>query len=228
MTCYIICSGPRTGSHFLSDLLTSTGVAGKPADYFNPLGAGAVSRLNEPGAIRYNRAYVDALVARTATPNGIFGSMIQFNQAANFVGLSRLLSIFPSAPKIIFLMRSDEIRQAVSLAIARQTGQFLASQPIERAPVYNADQIRCCLEDVWNHNRGWETYFWEHRISPHRISYEECVAAPLEIVRSTLAFIGGPALLPCSAAVGSSIQRQGNELNDRWTRRYRQGSRSDS
>ena len=159
----------------------------------------------------------------TATPNGVFGSMIQFNQAANFVGLSRLLSIFPSVPRFIFLERSDEIRQAVSLAIARQTGQFLASQPIERAPIYNADQIRCCLEDVWNHNRGWETFFWEHRISPCRVVYEECVATPLDVVRSALEFIGDPAPLVCPTAVVASTQRQGNELNDRWTRWYRQG-----
>jgi len=224
MICYLICSGPRAGSHFLANLLDSTGVAGRPDDYFNPLGA---ARLTPQTAdpIRYERAYVDDLVAETSTPNSVFGAMVQFNQAANHIGFNRLASLFPAAPRFIFLTRNDETRQAVSLAIARQTGQFFATQAAQRAPVYNADQIRCCLEDVRNHNRGWETYFWEHRIQPHRICYEECVVDPVSTIESTLRFIGGLTLSTTAERATSSVQRQGTEVNDRWTSLYLQNPR---
>jgi LPS sulfotransferase NodH len=222
MICYVICSGPRAGSHYLASLLSSTGVAGAPADHFNPLGAGTRPDLLRDGTTRYDRHYVDRLVTDTATPNHVFGTMVQFNQVANYVGLTRFRSLFPSEPQFIFLRRKDETRQAVSLALARQTGQFLATEPAQRAPVYNADQIRCCLEDVRNHNRGWDTWFWEHRIAAHSVDYEHCVADPVAVVDVILTFLGGVRLTPAAAIPTSSLRRQSNELNDRWTQRYLQ------
>ena len=224
MICYVICSGPRAGSHYLANLLASTGVAGRPADHFNPWGARESVVPQDGRPIRYDQSYVDGLIAETSTPNGVFGTMIQFNQAANHVGLARLQTIFPSTPKFLFLTRDDHTKQAVSLAIARQTGQFLATQTPQRAPVYNADQIRCCLEDVRNHDRGWNTYFWEHQLMPHRIRLEECVADPVYTIDSALRFISGAELASAARPAHSSIRRQGTELNEQWTERYLQSA----
>jgi LPS sulfotransferase NodH len=215
----VICSGPRAGSHFYASILAAAGIAGRPDDHFNPCGGGRRERRGAD-TLPYNRQYVDEVIAETTTANGVFGTMTQFNQIANFVGFQRLESLFPAPIKYVHLERKDKLRQAVSLAIARQTGQFQRGEPTAREAIYNPEQIRCCLEEVMNHNRGWEMYFWERGVQPLHVLYEDLVLSTLDTIKRTLSYleidVPRDFVLP-----ESHLKKQATEVNDEWVLKYK-------
>ena len=76
---YLICATPRTGSTLLCGLLTSSGVAGLPASYFNRRGLHHYAddwRIARPHDGRIDAAYVRAALAAGTTSNGVFGGRI--------------------------------------------------------------------------------------------------------------------------------------------------------
>src|SRR5579871_6914730 len=74
-TCYLICGTPRSGSFLLCEALKSSGLAGKPEEYF--------WRDDEPfwrerwGVSGY-AGYLAAALQEGSTPNGVFGAKIMW------------------------------------------------------------------------------------------------------------------------------------------------------
>jgi LPS sulfotransferase NodH len=67
---YTICTTPRTGSNFLCELLSSTGVLGRPREYFN----GAGRRLHDDPTYPDDPAgQFRRILTMGATPNGVYG-----------------------------------------------------------------------------------------------------------------------------------------------------------
>jgi LPS sulfotransferase NodH len=69
---YLICATPRTGSTLLCGLLESSGVAGRPASYFNRQGLHDYAddwRIARPRLGRIDEAYVRAALAAGKTSN---------------------------------------------------------------------------------------------------------------------------------------------------------------
>jgi LPS sulfotransferase NodH len=141
------------------------------------------------------------------------------DQAADFVGLNRLESFFPCPLKYIFIQRSDKTRQAVSLARAEQTDQWMSGQAQQREPQYNYFQIRSCLREIKLQEKGWETYFMERDIQPYRVNYEELVANPEPVILGALAYLGIE--LPADFQVPAPrIQKQADHLSEDWVARF--------
>ncbi|WP_204276604.1 Stf0 family sulfotransferase, partial [Klebsiella aerogenes] len=64
------CGAPRTGSNYFCELLSSTGVLGRPREYFN----GAARRVHDdPDYPDDPHAQVARILTMGATPNGIYG-----------------------------------------------------------------------------------------------------------------------------------------------------------
>ncbi|MGH7198806.1 MAG: Stf0 family sulfotransferase, partial [Candidatus Omnitrophota bacterium] len=128
---YIVCSTARTGSTLLCLGLQRTGVCGIPEEYFNPSTAFKIQDKSL-GLAAYG-AYLDEVLVKGATPNGVFGLKIHW---ANWLGfLARikrmdrykgtaisviLNKIFPGV-RYLYIRRRDIVRQAVSLEKAFQT-----------------------------------------------------------------------------------------------------------
>lgn len=217
-TCYIICSAPRSGSHLLSYLMTDTQLAGFPQEHFNPWFMG--DAVNEfPDQLIYEKNHVTNLIEKYTSPNGVFGTKAQFDQIVDFVGLARLESFFPTSLKYIFIQRGDKIRQAVSLARAEQTNQWMSGQAIQREPQYNYFQIQSCLREIKLQEKGWETYFMERGIKPYRVNYEELAANPEPVILGALDYleIKRPAGFQVPAP---RIQKQGDSLSEEWVARF--------
>jgi LPS sulfotransferase NodH len=115
---YLVCATPRCGSTLLCDSLQSTGVAGRPREYFEALKETGVPRrpreyfwgLRSPEVIRllpqeseldraaehsptwnrddYARHLSASLLAGT-TPNGVFGAKLMWNYFNDFLELMR-------------------------------------------------------------------------------------------------------------------------------------------
>ena len=74
---YLICTTPRSGSTFLSEALASTGVAGRPEEYFQQLGATGQQRT--PTDYLGPDLVSGELPARFSAPDGDFRVELMFD-----------------------------------------------------------------------------------------------------------------------------------------------------
>jgi LPS sulfotransferase NodH len=204
-----------------SNLMADTQLAGYPQEHFNPWHMGH-ARDEFPEHLVYDRSYVNELIEKHTTPNGVFGTKAQFTQITNFVGLGRLEGLFPTPLRFFYVQRLDDERQAVSLARAAQTGQYVWDQPIEAKPKYNYHQISQCLREIKIQEKGWEVYFLERQITPFRVVYEEFVEDMDRVIIEALRFldITAPAGFRGPAP---RLRKQADHLSDEWVVRYRDG-----
>jgi trehalose 2-sulfotransferase len=116
--CYVVCATPRSGSTLLCEALESTGVAGRPREYFEQLKETGVPRrpreyfwgLRSPEVIRllphdsefdrdsessatwsrddYSR-HLEAALLEGTTPNGVFGAKLMWAYFNDFIELMR-------------------------------------------------------------------------------------------------------------------------------------------
>jgi LPS sulfotransferase NodH len=110
---YVIASTPRTGSSLLCAGLSSTGVAGKPAEHVLPSLVPVSTQIAES-------------IASTTTPNGIYGIKLQWHQFAYAVRQLRrgdahststpaqLIDRYLHEPIWFHLYRQDTAAQALS------------------------------------------------------------------------------------------------------------------
>jgi LPS sulfotransferase NodH len=131
----------------------------------------------------------------------------------------------------MLLRRRDRIGQAISLAIAQQTRQWLSRGRATDAPVYSRSFIERQLADVKDCYDNWDRYFAAEAIEPLTLWYED-IAPDLHAAISTIArFVGGDALEaevrrspPFVAGQfdhGFKVQRTG--LNEEWRQRFEEG-----
>ena len=140
---YFICATPRSGSTLLCGLLTSSGVAGRPASYFNRQGLHDYAQdwgITRPRDGRIDETYVRAALAAGKPPNGVFGGRIMAESLPELIGdlaaadpgsagtdLERLSARFGRL-KFVHLRRRDVVAQAVSWAKALQTHYWHADE----------------------------------------------------------------------------------------------------
>lgn len=198
--------------------MTDTQLAGFPQEHFNPWFMG--DAINEfPDQLIYEKSHITNLIEKYTSPNGVFGTKAQFDQIVDFVGLGRLESFFPTSLKYIYIQRRDKIGQAVSLARAEQTDQWMSGQAIQREPQYNYFQIRSCLREIKLQEKGWETYFMERGIKPYRVNYEELAANPEPVILGALDYLGIKRPAGFQAPT-PRIQKQGDSLSEEWIARF--------
>ena len=221
--CYLIASSPRSGSQLLGDLLTSTGLAGFPMEYFNPWYMGDATNFF-PDDLLYGPEHIQRLIEKYTTPNGVFGTKAHFLQVINFAGLDNLEHLYPAPLKYISLRRRDFTRQGISLARAVQTDSYNSTMQPARDPVYNYDQIFQCIREVRVDAKGWETYFQQRGIEPLRIVYEDFVVDPGDTLQRIFDFleIAVPAGFQMPV---SPLKRQADSLSDLWVEKFNHGYR---
>ncbi|MBN1799717.1 MAG: hypothetical protein JW822_14165 [Spirochaetales bacterium] len=214
---YIICSAPRSGSHLLSTALKNTGLAGFPQEHFNPWHMQNI--IGFPEELIYDDQYIPELINQNTSKNGVFGTKAQFSHITNFVGLHRLITIFGNDLKYIFIKRKNKIAQAVSLAKATQTQQFMADQEIHNKPVYNYYQIWQCLREINCQEKGWSVFFHEYNIEPYIVIYEELVDTYNLTILNVFRYLGididQDFIVP-----EPTIKKQADKINDEWISKF--------
>jgi trehalose 2-sulfotransferase len=212
---YVICSLPRSGSSLLCDVLANTELAGAPMEFFD---RGAIETFRHNWGVGTFDEYLEALLAKKTSPNGVFGLKLLFGQLAELEG-RELQEILPNL-HFVYITRKDHVRQAVSFARATQTEQWASDHltPVA-SPVYDGDQIREMLEWVERDERFWEGYFEHHSISPLRIAYENFIASVEPTVSRVMDCVGierpeGFRLKP------ATLEQQADELSEEWVERF--------
>lgn len=223
---YFICFTPRSGSTFLCDILTSTGVAGRPYEYFNK--DDMPGWFETFGVSNFADYFRETLEAGT-TANGVFGVKLPGGeQFSEFVDMVRRFPAFqnrnisPSAimadlfPDLhyIWLTRRDKVRQAVSLARAMQSGVFHTHvEPraaTHRKPVFQYRSIDSLVQALVMRDVTWQEYFTEAGIVPLTLVYEDFCQDPEETVRHVLDYLDIPT--PPDWALGKA--KTGKKLAD--------------
>ena len=238
---YIICTAPRTGSTLLAEALKATGCAGRPAEYFDIHAHNEQYWIRTLG-IRNDAEYIEKVVEAGTTSNGVFGLKVHFHQlravhakllaAAQSqkvngpaMSVEALLRARFGEPRYIWLMRRNKVAEAISYYRAAKTGLWrsLSAEAAHRNAMDAAlafdfaaiDQYVRLVEDF---DRGWESYFRQHRLKVLALCYEDLVKDYESTVRAVLNYLG-------IATQGLSIDpprlgRQADTRSNEWERRY--------
>jgi LPS sulfotransferase NodH len=226
---FFVCSTPRTGSTMLGNTLAETGLVGRAGEYFGE----AFRRKIVPGLTR--RGFDDYLVAcaRHARGTGTLGVKLHWDQVDVFVHLLRLRrglrgatdadvidAVFP-APRHVWLTREDTLAQAVSWWRSMGSGKWTDGRAVTGEPVFDTDGIAGRERRIEEHTEAWRRWFEQNGIEPLALTYEQLAADPTATIRETLAFLGVAA--PPDLTIEPTTERQADELNEDWIRRYREG-----
>jgi trehalose 2-sulfotransferase len=169
----LIASTPCCGSHMLGHAMASTGLLGVPFEYANPANlAEWMHRLGTTTA----EATFKALMARRTGSNGVFAIKAHFSHCESLGGPAAFLDFWPNL-KVVHLCRGDVLRQAISYAVARQTGVWIEGQEAERDDAdYDPGLIAECLDDISVQNACWISAFTAAGIAPMSLRYEDVIA----------------------------------------------------
>jgi LPS sulfotransferase NodH len=226
---YFVCGTPRAGTSLLTGLLKSTGIAGRPEEYF--------WRDDMPfWAERWKTStfadYVAAAIQAGTTPNGVFGAKLMWGYMDDFLGRLRavadagrlsdqaLIERCFARSAFIWVWRGDVVAQAVSWAKAIQTGiwyDHLGRRPHARAE-FDFDQIASLAREASDHNKAWREWFAANDIEPLAIRYEDLVSDKIGTTEQVLSYLGLEAR--DGLLIVEQTRRQSDALNEEWVKRY--------
>jgi LPS sulfotransferase NodH len=214
LTSYFVCGTPRAGTSLLTGLLKSTGIAGKPEEYFwrddMPLWA---KRWSTSGFAEY----ISAAIRAGTTSNGVFGAKLMWGYMDEFLGRLRLLAGGPAASDralvahffgrsvFIWVWRGDVVAQAVSWAKAIQTCVWYD----------HLGRLHSARADF-----DFEQWFAANEIEPLPVQYEDLASDNAGIAKRALAFLGLE--ISDDLRIVEQTRRQRDALNHEWVTRYRE------
>lgn len=244
----VVASAPRSGSTLLGHALGATELVGVPHEYFLrgwydsghrafgapvPTRQQRIHRLVGRLLLRHQwwghdcivpaslPSYVDGVVHRRTTGNGVFGLRIHWSTYARERELhSFSFSMLPQPITWIHIRREDLVAQAVSFAKAEQSGVFgvRGRAPRFTPPVYFDDRsLMAAFVRVRDDTRSWCDFFAEAGITPIEVTYEQLDADYGGTVSRVLAELGFPGVpVPPPVHV-----RQADGINAAWAERFR-------
>ena len=217
-TSYLLCTTPRSGSTFLCRLLRVDGGLGRPDEHF------AEDRNLEPrraGAA----AWMGAVLAEGRGANGVFGCKLF---PPHLVALGEEAGVRPAdwLPDLryLHLRRQDLLGQAISFAIATQTGHWVPwGRPDQaREPRYDAGLIARLLDRVVEWEGYWRRCFALTGVTPLELVYEEVAARPQAALAAIRQWLGLPAAPEAAPAperrAAARVQR--TQRNEEWRQRF--------
>lgn len=244
---YIICATPRSGTTLLTDLLTDTGVAGQPDSFFRTASMRSwwarelrVSVAGWEGEVRFDRAFLDAVVKQGTAHTSLFGMRVMWRDFPNL--LERLRILFPNLASdkariqaafglthYIHLTRQDKVAQAISLLKADQSGLWhLHADGSERErvkpnqePVYDPQVLAEQVAAYEQHDAAWLNWFAAQNIEPTRITYEGLAANPQATLATVLTAVGQDPII--AKTVRPRTTKLANRESREWAARFHGG-----
>ena len=206
---YLICSEHRSGSTLLCQWLASTGVLGRPDEYF--------ASTESAVAIERDPSLLTDVLTRATTANGVWGIKL-FSQQFDQTKAARWVERLPQ-PRFIYLERRDLLGQAISLVRARQTQAYLAHESQRAAPRYHARAIARQLRRLAEANARWRMYLARNGTEVLWLHYEDMLRDPAATVRAVAVHVGvaEPAVID-AALIGVTVQR--DAMSDEWRARF--------
>jgi len=219
---------PRSGSSWLTDVLSQTKLMGKPQEWFNPNFVPNITRRVNAESLE---GYIEML-RRKHKLGGFFSFEITVYQMKRVFGSdAAFLSWFPATMPFFYLTRQDMVLQAVSLAKAVNTSVFHSAgatpEDIDQADTkfgYDATEIGQWLEHVFDQERKCEAFFQRHGLVPQRLTYEHITGEGAEATARQVLSILCPQKA-CELEIPMLVSRHhkiGSERNSEYAARYRE------
>lgn len=229
---YAICYVQRSGSTHLTSLLQNTGVAGKPADFFNVgyrdmrlereqvftrTGAHTIASAATKYGCRSVADYLNVISREARGVNGVFGMKMDLCHASILI---RRGMFWNPEWKYIYVTRQDLLMQAVSYYIAQETGLWSSMSAGPDTVGFNQQAIEESILYLAGLMSHWEMTFALFGIHPLRITYEEIESAPEETLARCLGHIG-VSFAPAQLAPKSCYRLQRASRSAEWAERIR-------
>jgi len=218
---------PRSGSSWVTDVVTRAERIGMPGEFFNPhLMNRIATALNATSLEEYR----DILVRRRMT-KGIFGHQITDHQLrAVFGNAERFVELFPQ-DKCFWLIREDIVLQGISLFKMQHTKISHAPQASdeelqksEELFVYNAREIKQWIKHIRVAETGTEQLFETYGLNPFRMSYERNTSlTPRKLVNVMARFLDAPK--DPNPKIESTHKKIGTDANLAFAERFREENR---
>ena len=237
---YLVCATERSGSTLLCELLSGTGVAGRPEEYFECLNASGrvrqpreyFSYVDDPGILELLppleppapappwEARLAAALERGTTSNGVFGAKMMWSYLGDFLAHGEPEEQLGPL-RWVHVERRDTLSQAISLWRAVQTAQWRAEdRDAAVEPVFHAGAIAHLKSRLETHAAAWRAWFAERGIEPLEIAYEAFATDPAPTVRAVLDHVGVPS--EGVAIPEPPMRRQADARSQEWVDRFRE------
>jgi LPS sulfotransferase NodH len=222
---FIIAITPRSGSTYLCDAMKNTNRLGRPQELLGAISIANRIGKNIPGRTpeEYLRNGIKATRSPVNNVSGLKASWFQFEKFTQAMTDRSYLKGF----KYIYLTRRDLAAQAVSLYKATASEVFHSNidhssealQKLESLQ-YDYKQIKYWYDHILVQEKGWQRYFYENRIYPYCISYEDIEEDILTILKRMAFYVSvDPNNIHLPQQV-SSLQKIGDERNRDWALRF--------
>jgi trehalose 2-sulfotransferase len=226
---YLICTTPRSGSNFLCEVLQSTGVAGRPDEYFwhPPI-------WEEEWSTADFAAYLERVLYTGTSAEGVFGVKLIWHylddllprlaEVAGLVGADppTILSATFRNPRYVWLTRRDKVRQGISWYRALESNAWRSTDRAtgpDADPAFDFAAIDHLVRQAVADDHSWQAYFERHAIGPLLLTYEDLAADPGSVALQILRYLGLPSpVAPWPPAWRH--QRQSDARTEDWARQY--------
>jgi LPS sulfotransferase NodH len=143
---YVIFFTARSGSSWLTSVLSAENRFGRPEEFLNP---GFVRDVAEAVNCKDPEFFLPSLLKKVQSPNGVFGIEVREIDVV-LVGKELFFKNFDSKTTFFNLWRENIVAQAVSLYRAVETGHFHSGDGKEEnaAPDYHADGLEKWIIDI--------------------------------------------------------------------------------
>jgi len=210
---YLIAATPRSGSHYLGHLLFATKQLGAPLEYISLYGYRRWQQIvgsEDPVTV------LSEIMARRTSPSGWFGVKTHWSQLLN-IGRFEIPREMLDFRRIIWIRRCDKIAQAVSFAIAMQTGAWTNFHEAMREPIYDYQAIADCADAIKHTEFEWAQFIRRTSVPHLSLFYEDIRGKEVETVTHILDWFGLP---PMDVPISVSLQKQATEINAEWKDRF--------
>jgi LPS sulfotransferase NodH len=203
---WFLCGVQRSGTWLLAGLLDSTGIAGRPHEWFSEATEAANRRI---WRVSPSEVYSDYVRRAGTTPNGVFACKLTWDA----VERAGDLAVFAPERRFVWLRREPEAI-GVSWAWAAQTGRYHAWDPPPRTkPRFVREQVDALVGLAREHDAAWARCFCAHGVEPLELWFDDVVADPSAASARVLAHLG----LPDAPAV---VRTEPSPPSD-WRSRYK-------
>ena len=206
---WFLCGVQRSGTWLLAGLIDSTGLAGRPHEWFSERTAAANKQLWN---VDSDDGYLSCVKRAGTTPNGVFACKLMWGHEVERLGDPASI-----APEQLFVwLRRDAEAVGVSWARAAQTGFFHAWDPPPMGePRFVREEIEGLARLARERDDAWRRWFADRAIEPLELRYDDVVADPDAATARVLSYLG----LPEAAA---TLRTEPLPPSD-WLERYRRG-----
>ncbi len=221
---YLIAITPRSGSTLLAQQLSRRYGLGHPGEFLNE---GFIANFEHlfptPNLADFQRFLLNSFTS----PEGIFGFKADWFRYARARELEYLPRVYENIDLYIFMRRRDFVGQAVSLAIAMQSGiwhesniRFERSETVYAGLVYDEDMIAGNVLSLMEQEYGWTNYFETVSARVIPVFYEDVATSLDTILFQIGAALGAMPVEEAARNFAAAMKPTPSRVNAEWRQRF--------